>query len=539
MNDTTKKPVWLWLVLCLPMVFIIYFVISLSEGNIDPDSVSAITVTSPTGESFEFKGEDIPFYVDMYLEADPLTKPIRDIEDEKPLNVVIKQKNLDTQFDLYAEANTNGCFFKNKDGAYFSVPQSFAKKLLQRKECAYVYGNAGYTLPVLTFKTGDTEQIVMPSDYKWQYKDIAGTAVEDKQTAIANERQFFSFYSDKGFALSFAQNPVEHTVTFYDKEGNALNISDPSSLLFATDTQISAVMEAKWEPSENAVGGSAKYEFDLLYDVLPELIRSSDKAVAGEVICIGFRHFSANEQISMETQLITSELRVNYGEDGSAFALIPISAENAAGEYTLIFNVGSVQKTVTLTVTAADGEFNTTTMDPEKYTHFLQPDFGENHAALIAQLSSAESEAMINTGNSFAKPCDGAMFFDFGTELLINGAPDKYVVNGIDYRTEDGISIKATQRGVVVYSGVDEVYGNVLIIDHGYGILSHYYGLGTLGKATGDTVQKNEIIGTAGVSGLVYTENSAKIGTLHFAVSVNGVYVNPNALFKSGITIVG
>lgn len=540
MKDKSKKPVWLWLILCLPMVFIAYFVINLSEGNIDPATVSAVNVTAPDGETFVFDGgDDVPFYVDLYLEGDPIANPVRDIENEQPMSVVIKQKNLDTSFKLYAEANTNGCFFSNGDGQYFSIPQSFARQLLQRKECAYVYGKAGYTLPTLTFKTGETEQAILPESYEWSYKDIAGEAVEDEQTQTATERQFFSFYSDEGCAISFAQPPAEHTITFYDESGSALDATDPSALLFTTDTQIRAVVEAKWDQSENAFGGSAHYDFDLFYDVLPEIIYSNNSVAAGGVMCIGFRHFSRNEQISLSTQLITSELRVNYGEDGSAFALIPVSAENQAGQYSLVFTVGSVQKTVDVSVTKADAAFNTATMDPEKYTHFLQPEYKETLGALLSGFESSGTEAMISSGAKFSKPTDGDVLYDFGTELIINGDPESYIVNGVEYRLEASNSVKAAQRGVVLYAGEDEVYGNMVVIDHGYGVKSHYYGLGSVSKSVGDTVQDGEIIGMGGVSGLVYTENSAKIGTLHFAVTVNGVYVDPNALFASGITITG
>lgn len=539
MKEVNKRPLWLWLVLCLPMVFVVYFAITLSDGNIDPADVDVVNVTTPSGQ-ISFDGDDdIEFYVNLYLESDPLSKPIRNIENEKPLSIVIKQKAADTAFELYAEANTNGCFFRNEEGAYFSVPQSYAKQLLQRQECAYVYAKAGYTLPTLVFKTGEEEISVLPTEYSWQYKDIAGTAVTDTLTEKATERQFFSFYSDVGFALSFAEQPVEHTLSFYDADGNALNISDPSALIFATDTQIRAVVEAKWDSSANALGGSATYDFDLLYDVLPEIIRSVDKVTAGDSICIGFRHFSKGESISLNTQLITSELSVTYGDDGSAFALIPVSLENAAGDYTLSFTVGSVEKSFTLTVTAAETDFNTAFMDAEKYNEFLKPDYKEKLASLLAGINAENGEAMIASGSNFTKPVDGSVLYDYGTELIVNGLPDSYTVNGIDYRAEDGASVKAAQRGVVVYSAEDEVYGNVLIIDHGYGVKSHYYGLSSLGKAEGDTVANGEIIGTAGTSGLVYTENSAKIPTLHFAVTVNGVYVNPNTLFENGIVLVG
>lgn len=538
MKEVNKKPVWLWLVLCLPLVFIAYFVISLSEGNIDPASVSEVDVVAPDGESFTFsEGEDVPFYVNVYLEGDPLTGPVRDIENETPIEVVIKQKSVDTAFELYAEANTNGCFFRNKEGKYFSVPQTFAIELLQREECAYVYDKAGYTLPTLSFKTGDEESAVLPESYAWQYKDIAGTAVEDVKTQTASERQTFPFYSDVGFALSFSVPPTEHTITFYDENGSALNISDPSSLLFTNDTYLRAVVEAKWDESANYAGGSASYDFDLLYDVLPEIIRSSDTAKVGDVVCIGFRHLSENESISLSTQLITSELKVNYGEDGSAFALIPVSTENEAGVYTLMFTVGSIEKPIDITVTKDESKFDTATMDPEKYNSYLKPEYREKLASLLASLENSDTEQMITSGSRFSKPTDGSVLYDFGDDLLINGVAEGYIVNGVEYRTDNAGSVRAAQRGVVVYAGEDEVYGNMIIVDHGCGILSRYCGLGTLGKAVGDTVQDGEIIGTPGVSGLVYTENSAKISTLHFSVTVCGIPVNPNTLFANGITI--
>lgn len=536
MKDVNKRPMWLWLVLCLPMVFIAYFAISLSDGNIDPESVSAVDITTPSGQAISFDGaDDVEFYVNLYLEADPLNKPIRSVENEKPLSVVIKQKAAETAFELYAEANTNGCFFRNGEGAYFSVPQSYAKQLLQRQECAYVYSKAGYTLPTLLFKTGNEELVILPSEYSWQYKDIVGTAVTDTLTEKSAERQFFSFYSDVGFALSFAEQPVQHTISFFDQDGSALNISDPSALIFKTDTQIRAVVEATWEESDNALGGSATYDFDLLYDVLPEIIRSVDKVAAGDSICIGFRHFSKGESISLNTQLITSELSVTYGEDGTAFALIPISRDNAEGDYTLSFTVGSVEKSFTLSVSKADSGFNTAYMDAEKYNEFLKPDYKEKLALLLAGVNAENGEVGIASGSIFTKPVDGDVMYDYGTELMVNELPNSYVVNGIDYRVEDEAKVKAAQQGVVVYAAEDDVYGNMLIIDHGYGIKSHYYGLATMNKAVGDKVVDGEIIGTAGVSGLVYTENSAKVPTLHFAITLNGVYINPNTLFANGI----
>lgn len=517
------------------MVFIVYFALTLSGGSIDPESVTAVSITTPDGVTTELNEEVIPFYVEMYLESDPLSEPLRSIAEETPLSVTIKQKALTTEFDLYAEANTNGCFFRKEDGKFYSVPSDFARRLLQRQECAFVYEKAGHTLPTLSFITDESTKAILPAEYAWQYKDIVGNAVTDTVTKKTDTVQFYSFYSDAGFALRFSKDPARYTVTFYKEDGTALDASDPTALIFPTDTKLTAVIEATWEQDSTSVGGTASYSFDLLYDVLPEIIRSTESVKVGDTLCIGFRHLSESEKISLETQLITSDIRVNY-EEGSAYALLPISAENSAGEYTLKFTIGNIVRSIDLKVSSAEGEFEMCTMDTEKYTKYVSPEFKQSYAALMSGWASSTSEPFVTAGSAFGKPCDGDAVYTYGTDLMVNGLPNQ-LLEGNDYTPENGASIKASQRGVVIYAAEDEVLGNMVVIDHGYGIKTHYYGLGTVGKAVGDTVQKGEIIGTAGISGLTYSDSGEKIPTLHFYVSLDGTYVNPEPLLKDGLYI--
>lgn len=518
------------------MVFIVYFAVTLSGDSIDPADVSVVNVVMPNGNNAELKGEDISFYVNMYLESDPLTTPIRDVSAELPMNVTLKQKARETTFAVYAENNTNGCFFRKDDGKYFSIPASFAKELLQRAECAFVYERAGHTLPSLSFVTGDSTSNVLPESYAWQYKDIAGTAVNDVISQKTEDVQHFSFYSDKGFALRFSKEPSQYTVNFFKEDGTAIDAADPAALIFPTDTKLTAVVKAKWTQDANSVGGEASYSFSLLYDVLPEIIRSTETVKVGDILCIGFRHLSQNEIIRLDSQLKTSAIRVNYTENG-AYALLPISAENAAGQYSLKFTVGEVEKVIDVNVTAEESTIEFDTMDTEKFTLFQAPDFKQRYEALMEEWAVSTGEASFQAGDRFVAPVSGNAAHGYGSELLINGQPDKYLLEGVDYKVEDGALIKSTQRGTVVYVGTDDVLGNMVVIDHGYGIKSHYYGLGTVSKAVGDTVQKGETIGNAGVNGMVYTSGNEKLPTLHFYISLDGVYVNPEQLIKNGLYI--
>jgi len=95
--------------------------------------------------------------------------------------------------------------------------------------------------------------------------------------------------------------------------------------------------------------------------------------------------------------------------------------------------------------------------------------------------------------------------------------------NGVDLAKWDGCIISAVANGVVTYAGWSQFgEGNNVRIDHGGGIVTHYYhGNGEFYVKTGDRVQQGQPIMYMGTSG-----NST--GThLHFSLFKDSVAVNP------------
>ena len=121
----------------------------------------------------------------------------------------------------------------------------------------------------------------------------------------------------------------------------------------------------------------------------------------------------------------------------------------------------------------------------------------------------------------------------------MNDGPPFFHSETIDYVMNDGDSIKSAARGVIIYMGEDEIRGKMMVIDHGYGLLTHYYNMGEFieGKNVGDTVQEGVLIGMSGVSGMTYKEGEQALNILKFGVSLNGVFVNPNRLFAEGLDL--
>ncbi len=93
--------------------------------------------------------------------------------------------------------------------------------------------------------------------------------------------------------------------------------------------------------------------------------------------------------------------------------------------------------------------------------------------------------------------------------------------NGIDISNKVGTAIFAAGTGIVTYSGYDGNFGNVMIIDHGYGYESVYAHCKTLLYSPGDEVAKGEQIATMGTSGRTTGPH------LHFEIRYNETPINP------------
>lgn len=96
---------------------------------------------------------------------------------------------------------------------------------------------------------------------------------------------------------------------------------------------------------------------------------------------------------------------------------------------------------------------------------------------------------------------------------------------GTDFAGATGATVQAANRGVVRI--VDSFFygGNVVYIDHGAGLSSAYLHLSQQSVASGDTVERNQVIGRVGASGRVTGSH------LHFIVRYGAVTVDPMSLF--------
>ena len=92
---------------------------------------------------------------------------------------------------------------------------------------------------------------------------------------------------------------------------------------------------------------------------------------------------------------------------------------------------------------------------------------------------------------------------------------------GIDLASRKQSPVEASNAGRVAFTGPNGIYGNMVVLDHGLGLVTLYGHLSEIAVKVGQTVGKGEAIGRSGETGLAGGDH------LHFAVLVHGVYTSP------------
>lgn len=92
---------------------------------------------------------------------------------------------------------------------------------------------------------------------------------------------------------------------------------------------------------------------------------------------------------------------------------------------------------------------------------------------------------------------------------------------GVDLASTTNASIQAANNGIVAFTGYLGIYGNTVIIDHGFGLFSLYSHLNDISAKNEQQVKKGDIIGTSGVSGLAGGDH------LHYSIIAGGQFVEP------------
>ncbi|MGQ9700608.1 MAG: peptidoglycan DD-metalloendopeptidase family protein [Candidatus Bipolaricaulaceae bacterium] len=120
----------------------------------------------------------------------------------------------------------------------------------------------------------------------------------------------------------------------------------------------------------------------------------------------------------------------------------------------------------------------------------------------------------------FGWPVRGTLSSPFGPRIHpVYGVPSFHT--GIDLAVPEGTPVRAARAGTVTYSGWENGFGLLVVIDHGDGYETYYGHLSKLMVVVGQRVSAGEIVALSGNTGLSTGPH------LHFEVRYHGSPVDP------------
>jgi murein DD-endopeptidase MepM/ murein hydrolase activator NlpD len=114
-----------------------------------------------------------------------------------------------------------------------------------------------------------------------------------------------------------------------------------------------------------------------------------------------------------------------------------------------------------------------------------------------------------------------ANFADVRNYIYQGKKIDQQVHLGYDLSSTQHADVVAANDGKVVYAAPLGIYGNCIVLDHGYGLQSIYGHLSEIAVHEGDMVKRGQSMGKSGSTGMAGGDH------VHFSMQLEGVQIDP------------
>jgi murein DD-endopeptidase MepM/ murein hydrolase activator NlpD len=114
-----------------------------------------------------------------------------------------------------------------------------------------------------------------------------------------------------------------------------------------------------------------------------------------------------------------------------------------------------------------------------------------------------------------------ANFADVRNYIYHGTKIDQQVHLGYDLAVTQHVGVEASNDGKVVYAAPLGIYGNCIVVDHGYGLQTIYGHLSQINVHEGDMVKQGQVMGLSGQTGMAGGDH------IHFAMQLDGVQIDP------------
>jgi hypothetical protein len=139
----------------------------------------------------------------------------------------------------------------------------------------------------------------------------------------------------------------------------------------------------------------------------------------------------------------------------------------------------------------------------------------------LADLRFKTEEKILWNGPFLHWGKEESMFADARNYMYQGKQVDHQVHLGFDLSDTANAPVHVANDGRVVWAADLGIYGNCVVVDHGYALQSIYGHMNRIDVKVGDLVKKNQSLGVAGATGLAGGVH------VHFSMQIDGVQINP------------
>ena len=535
--------------ICLiPALIAVLVYMNSQKLPIETANITSLLWKSPSGNETQFLMKDeeseefITFLLKLNQNAQEVDKLPKECDQKLAYHATLNSENKSTRYTYYFSTKSpSHSYYVDDAKKVYRINALDAINFLDSKHSIDLYPSS--KLPAISV----AGQHLEPTHVDWTYFTYSGTS---HQRSAENSETPVLSASYIQISIDPTLVPDSSLLEITDDKGNvmfrdSLEKYDAATTLkkkIRKDTLLHFTLRTSWTQKESIhYQGNAEFRFDVqtIFDPIANFWLGESTVELGEVAVLTGEFVEDINDLSFKSSPSIGFTPV-FVQDGELVrAMIPISRDlvDGAGTYTLTAVYQGKEFPVTLQVTVPSY-----TEVKRKYNYNQKVNTNlrteENLAELKNLLDSLPISSQLLCEGKFVMNPELTIRAEYG-DIIHNTSKDSedFRSNGLALVAYSSTPIRAVNRGKVVAVTTTTYGGNTVVVDHGWGLYSVYYCLGSTSVEEGTYVTSDTIIGYGGKEGkgIGYTDGI----TSYCELWVSGQPISYRPLQKEGLIVGG
>ncbi len=206
------------------------------------------------------------------------------------------------------------------------------------------------------------------------------------------------------------------------------------------------------------------------------------------------------------------------------YGFVSVSMEQTARNYNLdvlVWYQDGTRQTISTKVDVTVGAFikQVVTLAPDK-AYLADPEIERNEFAKLEAIFSTLTPERLWDSSGFQLPIPGGeLTSPFGAFRNFNSVMDTRHT-GWDIKATLGQPVMASASGTVAYTGLMDIRGNIVVVNHGMGVFTTYNHFSQTHVTRGQSINAGQVLGVVGNTGRTSGPH------FHWEIIVNGNFVD-------------